>query len=181
MNKISRQVLVAAVESAGMRKQAKVELADLLRFIPMAGGAAHGVARPEHGASRGETGLYEGLLGALGGGAGFVGGADIGSRVLRANRIADPNMDLLRAIAMLGSSLGTAIGTVPGRALARRDIPDRKELEDLAKALEELRKSDGGGTSITINSQAAEVNPSSGAPLEADKESGEEQAVKQEA
>lgn len=173
MKKISRQVLMAAVESAGMRKQAKVELADLLRFVPMAGGGLHGVAAPEHGASRGETGLYEGLAGALGGAGGFVGGANIGDYLLRRNQIDDPERTILKAIAMLGSSLGTALGTVPGRMLAKRDVPESKDLEELAKALAEVRKA-GGGATININTGDAKANPSSGAPIEADEESSKD-------
>jgi hypothetical protein len=173
MKKISQQTLRAAIGTLEAQKRAGVELADLLRFIPMVGGAAHGVAKPEHGANRGETALYEGAGGAAGGTLGFLGGASVGDQLIRHNNISDPDMSMLKAIAMLGSSLGTAIGTVPGRMLAHRDIPDRAELEKLIKELEAGRKS-GGGSNITINAGTADVNPSSGTPLEADRESGDE-------
>ena len=158
------------VDPSALEKAAKLDPADLMRFLPMVGGGLHGVAKPERGASRGETGVFEGAAGAAGGTAGLIGGIGIGDALLRRYGIEDPNMDILKMIGLLGSSLGTAVGTIPGRALASRDIPERKELDDLAKALEEARKS-GTGTVINVG-----TNPSSGTPIEADKESGEEAA-----
>ena len=168
-NKVNPIKLAQA--SKRRRTSLRERLANIARFVPFVGGGLHGIAVPERGASRGETALYEGLLGLLGGGAGFGLGAHLGQSLADRYGLYSPEMSLPKTIAMLGAGLGTAIGTIPGRFLARRDVPDYEDLEELSEALKEVRESIPAGSSVTVN--IGDDNPSSEAPLEADRESGE--------
>ena len=164
-------MLKLAVDDRKRKKSVGRRASNLARFVPFIGGGLHGIADPERGASRGDTAVYEGLLGLLGGGAGFIGGANLGQSLALRHGLVDPKMNVARAVGLLGAGLGTAIGTIPGRFLARRDVPDFDDIEELKETLKEVRRSAPAGSSITVN--VGGVNPSSGAPAEADMESGE--------
>lgn len=169
MNREKGQYLKELLEHCGCQveiEKSAADATDLLRFIPGIGGAAHGIANPAQGASRGETMTYEGMGGALGGLLGLLGGAAAGHGYTSSNNIEDPSGKLMGLAALLGSGIGTAAGSVPGRFLAKRDVPEQKDMEELRQIVEELQKrKDAGGVNINV---------SSGMPLEADEETGSE-------
>lgn len=128
---------------------------DLAGVIPGVGGIVEGVAKPSEGASRAETALFGGggsLLGAL---LGSIAGAGLTAKVKKEGD--DRQIIFNPAAALTGGALGGIGGNILGRWLVKRDVsPSRKELEDIKKIIEELKRLEKN--QITINVAPSNIN-----------------------
>ena len=156
------------LEKQGIAKQAGLSAA--LSAIPGLGGLAHGIIDPEEGASRLETGLAEGLGSGAGGAAGLLGAAYLAQHLKDTGAITDPDNSLTGVLAALGTGAGSFLGSIPARFLVKREdtvtADELKELKDILTKYEAVHKGSDKPVSINI---------STGMPLEADKESGEDE------